>query len=60
MVTDCDRGMPLVMSHPSSEAAKAFQGIASRVRTYTGLKNTEIKSEQEQILNQLRTQEVKG
>ncbi len=33
MVTDCDRGMPLVMSHPSSEAAKAFQNIASRVKT---------------------------
>ena len=60
MVTDCDRGMPLVLSHPSSEAAKAFQEIASRVRTYTGFKNTEIKSEQEIIQGQLRTQGVKG
>ena len=59
MVTDCDRGMPLVLSHPSSEAAKAFQGIASRVKTYTGFKNTKIKSEQEIIQNQLRTQEAK-
>jgi ATP-binding protein involved in chromosome partitioning len=49
MVTDCDRGMPLVMAHPSSEAAKAFQGIASRVKTYTGFKKAEIKSEQETI-----------
>ena len=60
IVTDCDRGMPLVLSHPSSEAARAFQEIASRVRTYTGFKNIEIKSEQEIIQNQLRTQEVKG
>jgi nitrogenase subunit NifH len=60
IVTDCDRGMPLVLSHPSSEAAKAFQGIASRVKTYTGFKKIEIKSEQEKIQNQFRTQEVKG
>jgi Mrp family chromosome partitioning ATPase len=60
MVTDCDRGVPLVMSHPSSEAAKAFQGVASRVRTFTGFKNTEIKPEEEQILSQWRTEEVKG
>jgi hypothetical protein len=30
MVTDCDRGMPFVMSHPESEAAKAFKQIADR------------------------------
>jgi len=59
IVTDCDRGMPFVMSHPSSNAAKAFQGIASRVKTYTGFKKIEIKSEQETIQNQFRTQEVK-
>ena len=59
MVTDCDRGRPLVMSHPSSEAAKAFQVIASRVKTYTGFKKIEIKSEQEKNPNQFRTQEVK-
>jgi MinD-like ATPase involved in chromosome partitioning or flagellar assembly len=55
MVTDCDRGMPFVMSHPSSKAAKAFQEIASRVKTYTGFKKIEIKPEQETIQNQFRT-----
>jgi ATP-binding protein involved in chromosome partitioning len=58
MVTDCDRGMPLVMSHPSSEAAKAFQEIASRIKTYIGFKKIEIKPDQENIQSQFRTQEV--
>ena len=60
MVTDCDRGMPLVMSHPSSEAAKVFQEIASRVKTYTGFKRIEIKTEQGIIQSQFKTQEVEG
>jgi Mrp family chromosome partitioning ATPase len=58
MVTDCDRGMPLVMSHPSSEAAKAFQEIASRVKTYVEFKRSELNPERKTFQNQFRPQEV--
>jgi ATP-binding protein involved in chromosome partitioning len=37
MVTDCDRGMPFVMSYPKSEATKAFRQIADRCKEYVGL-----------------------
>jgi Mrp family chromosome partitioning ATPase len=37
MVTDCDRGMPFVMSYPNSEATKAFKQIADRCKEYVGL-----------------------
>jgi Mrp family chromosome partitioning ATPase len=34
MVQNCDRGMPYVMSHPNSEATKAFQAIATHCKEY--------------------------
>jgi ATP-binding protein involved in chromosome partitioning len=37
MVTNCDRGMPFVMSYPKSEATKAFRQIADRCKEYVGL-----------------------
>src|SRR4030043_649089 len=32
MVIDCDRGMPFVIAHPDSVAAKAYQQIAARCK----------------------------
>ena len=49
MVTDCDRGMPFVMDHPQSEAAKAFKQIADRCKEYVGFKEIEKKLETETI-----------
>ena len=37
MVTNCDSGMPFVMSYPDSEATKAFRQIADRCKEYVGL-----------------------
>ena len=34
MVQNCDSGMPYVMSHPNSEATKAFQSIAQQCKEY--------------------------
>jgi predicted Fe-Mo cluster-binding NifX family protein len=49
MVTDCDRGMPFVMDHPQSEAAKAFKQIADRCKEYVGFKEIEKKLETEKF-----------
>jgi Mrp family chromosome partitioning ATPase len=49
MVTDCDRGMPFVMSHPESEAAKAFKQIADRCKEYVGFKEIEKQFEREKF-----------
>jgi len=51
MVTNCDRGMPFVMSYPDSQAAKAFQEINSRVKAYVGFKEIERKLEKEKFPN---------
>jgi len=59
MVIDCDRGMPFVMSHPNSEAAKAFQEIAHRIKTYVGFKEIEGKLEKEKFPYHFKKQEVK-
>jgi len=34
MVIDCDRGMPFVIAHPDSVAAKAYQQIAERCKAH--------------------------
>jgi len=58
MVTDCDRGMPFVMSHPKSEAARAFKQIADRCKEYVGFKEIEQKLEREKFPYHFK-QEVK-
>jgi len=47
--TCCDRGMPFVMAHPDSEAAKAFEKIAERTKEYIGFKETEKETEIEKF-----------
>jgi ATP-binding protein involved in chromosome partitioning len=59
MVTDCDRGMPFVMSHPNSEAARAFHEIVHHVKTYVGFKDIEKEVEQEKFPYHFKGQEVK-
>ena len=59
MVTDCDRGMPFVIDHPQSEAAKAFKQIADRCKEYVGLKGTEKQFETEKSPYHFKEQEVK-
>ena len=59
IVTDCDRGMPFVMSHPDSEATKAFQEIAHRIKTYIGFKEIEGELEKEKFPYHFKKQEVK-
>jgi ATP-binding protein involved in chromosome partitioning len=59
MVTDCDRGMPFVMSHPMSEAAKAFRQIADRCKEYVGFKEVEKQFEKEKFPHHFKEQEVK-
>jgi Mrp family chromosome partitioning ATPase len=49
MVTDCDRGMPFVMAHPNSEAAKAFKEIADICKEYVGFKEIDKKLEMERF-----------
>jgi Mrp family chromosome partitioning ATPase len=59
MVTDCDRGMPFVMSHPKLEAAKAFKQIADRCMEYVGFKEIEKQFEREKFPYHFKGQEVK-
>ena len=59
MVIDCDRGMPFVMSHPKSEAAKAFKQIADRCKEYVGFKEIEKQLEREKFPHHFEGQEVK-
>jgi len=59
VVTDCDRGMPFVMSHSNSEAAKAFQEVAHRVQRYAGFKERESEKERRKFPYHFRTEEAK-
>jgi ATP-binding protein involved in chromosome partitioning len=59
MVTDCDRGMPFVMAHPDSEAAKAFQEINRSVKAYVGFKEIEGKLEKDKFPHHFEKQEAK-
>ena len=59
MVTDCDRGMPFVMAHPNSEAAKAFEEITHRCKEYVGFREIEKQFEREKFPNHFKEQEVK-
>jgi ATP-binding protein involved in chromosome partitioning len=38
MVSDCDKGIPLVMASPDAEAAKVFRQIADRCTEFVGFK----------------------
>ena len=49
IVIDCDRGMPFVMAHPDSEAAKAFEKIAERTKEYIGFKEIQKEKEMEKF-----------
>lgn len=59
MVIDCDRGMPFVMAHPNSQAAKAFREIATRCKAYVGFKEIEKKMDREKFLYHFQKQELK-
>jgi Mrp family chromosome partitioning ATPase len=59
MVTDCDRGMPFVMSHQNAEATKSFKKIAQRCKEYAGFKEIEKKLEVEKFPYHFKEQEVK-
>ena len=59
MVTDCDRGMPFLMAHPDSEAAKAFKHIADLWKRYVEFKEIEKKIEVEKFPYHFQKQEVK-
>lgn len=58
MVNDCDRGMPFVMSHPKSEAAKAFRQITDRCKDYVGFKEIEKQVEREKFLYHFKEKEA--
>jgi Mrp family chromosome partitioning ATPase len=59
IVTDCDRGMPFVMSYPKSEAAKAFRQIAERCKEYIGFNGMEKKVEKEEFSQHFGEQQAK-
>ncbi len=59
MVTDCDRGIPFVISHPDSEATKAFKEIAHRCKDFVGFKNLEKQMERKNFPYHFQEQEVK-
>jgi ATP-binding protein involved in chromosome partitioning len=59
IVTDCDRGMPFVMSYPKSEAAKAFRQIAERCKEYIGFNGREKKVEKEEFSQHFGEQQAK-
>ncbi len=59
MVTDCDRGMPFIMSHPNSEAAKAFKEIAERCKEYVGFREIEKQFEKEKFPYHFKEKEAK-
>jgi Mrp family chromosome partitioning ATPase len=59
MVTNCDRGMPFVMSYPKSEATKAFRQIADRCKEYVGLNEIRETTEKEELPYHFREQHAK-
>jgi len=59
MVTDCDRGMPFVMAHPNSEAAKALKEIADICKQSVGFKEAPRSLGEEKFPYHFKQQEVK-
>jgi MinD-like ATPase involved in chromosome partitioning or flagellar assembly len=59
MVTDCDRGMPFVMSYPKSDATKALRQIADRCKEYVGLNETRETAQKEELPYHCREQHAK-
>jgi len=58
MVIDCDRGMPFVIAHPDSEAAKAFHQIAERCKTHMEFQKKEKGKETERFPHHSQKKEV--
>jgi len=59
MVTNCDRGMPFIMSYPKSEATKAFRQIADRCKEYVGLNEIRETAQKEELPYHFREQHAK-
>ena len=59
MVTNCDRGMPFVMSYPKSEATEAFKEIADRCKEYVGVNGIRETVEEDDLPYHFRKQHVK-
>jgi len=59
MVTNCDRGMPFVMSNPKSEATKAFRQIADRCKEYVGHNEIRETAQKEELPYHFREQDAK-
>ena len=59
MVTDCDRGMPFVISHPDAEATKAFREIAHRCEAYVGFREIEKQFGREHVPYHSKEKEAK-
>jgi Mrp family chromosome partitioning ATPase len=59
MVTNCDRGMPFVMSYPKSEATKAFKEIADRCKEYVRLNKIKETSEKGELPYRFAEQHAK-
>lgn len=59
MVTDCDRGIPFVMSHPDSDATKAFREIADTCKKYVRFKEIEKQFEREKFPYHFKEKEAK-
>ena len=59
MVTDCDRGTPLVMASPKSDAANAFKQIADRCKQYVGFREIEKQFKKEKFPDYFNEQEAK-
>jgi Mrp family chromosome partitioning ATPase len=58
MVIDCDRGMPFVIAHPDSEAAKAYQQIAERCKAHMEFHSKEKGKETEKFTDHSQKTEV--
>jgi Mrp family chromosome partitioning ATPase len=59
MVSDCDRGMPFVMSYPESKTAKAFREVADRCKEFVGFEKIQRQLEKEKFPYHFRQQEAK-
>jgi len=58
IVVDCDRGMPFVIAHPDSEAAKVFHQIAERCKAHMEFHKKEKGKETERFPHHSQKKEV--
>jgi len=59
MVSNCDRGMPFVMSYPNSETTRAFRQIADRCKEFVNLNEMREKAEEKDLAYHFRQQHAK-